>query len=259
MRCVELIRLASSSWKAEVAGSMIRTIAIEFNKPLLEVVLSCPGAEISGPAQAAASKEGSVAAQTQTINAHDTRVQDEPGDQVQQQLLADLRQSTELIDRLLVALEELEGRRQQSLVELQQVAVELAIRVAEALTMTKIARDEFSVDKLVKEAVAQLGLDGPIRVYLNPTDLAILSRRLSVNPEWLGKNPRIEFVSSSEVKRGDCLAEAGEKMISSHLELRLEQIRQDLLDGLEHAQVERRRSVASDRLLGRFPDRRQTA
>ncbi|HID22098.1 MAG TPA: hypothetical protein EYP14_06820 [Planctomycetaceae bacterium] len=154
---------------------------------------------------------------------------------------------------------ELEARRQRSMLELQQAAVELAVHIAEVVTHTDISRGEYAVEELVRKATEKLGLDGPVRIYLNPDDLALLNRRLNSQPDWLSERVRIELISSGEVKRGDCVAESGEALVVAELDLRLEEIRRDLLDGLEHAQVERRRAASSDRAFGRFPDRRQTA
>jgi len=242
---------------------MAKTLAIEFSRPLLKVVLVSEEEGISAPAQAAACVGGSAAAQTQLTSHSEPPYRNptggETGGPLQAEALAEQRRCAELMDRLIEALDELEARRQQSIIELQQVAVELAVRVAESLTRAAIAKDEFAVEELVKRAIEKLGLGGPVRIYLNPEDLALLSRRLSTQPDRLNRDTRIELVSSPEVERGDCIAEAGEVMVASQLELRLEELRQDLLDALEHAQVERRRASAPDRPLGRFPDRRQTA
>jgi len=245
-------------------------ILIRLSHPLISVVLTDPGSDISAPAQAvAASSIEDAATQAQILQQQQqSKPLGTPGDdnaagatdRTQERIAEqELSQARQILERIAEAIDELEARRSNSLEEMQRAAVELAVAVGEHLARAALEKDEYAVEDLVSEAIEKLGPGGPIRVHLHPDDLALLSRRLSARPEWCGNDPRVELVSDPSLDRGDCVAECGETIMASKLDLRIEELRQTLLGALPHAQIERRRTEEADKKLRRFPERRQTA
>jgi flagellar assembly protein FliH len=165
-----------------------------------------------------------------------------------------------VLDSIAAAVEEIELRRQQSLAELQQVAVELALAVASQLTFVAISREEHAVEELVGEAVRSLGLEPGIVLSLHPADLDQLNRRLAQQPAPAWKSADLAFRGDASVARGGCRIESpGGRMLVSDLSTRLSEIRRHWMEELDDAQTERRGSSGEGKALRRFPDRRETA
>ncbi|SFI26057.1 FliH/SctL family protein [Planctomicrobium piriforme] len=164
-----------------------------------------------------------------------------------------------LLEQISAQLVEVEQRRQQSLFELQHVAIELSIAVASQLVHEALSREQFAVEELVRHAVDKMGLGSPVSVTLNPTDLTLLQKRLAKQPaSWSGS--QIELRGEATVARGGCRAESPDgRMLVSDITSRLSEIRRHWMEELDDAQVERRRAAGEGPALRRFPDRRETA
>ena len=157
------------------------------------------------------------------------------------------------------AIQELELRRQNSLQELQQVAIELAIEIAAALVHDKVQRDEFPVEKQVEAIVNELGSQAAVTLKMHPDDLSLLNRRLDGREAPWNDKTDLTLVADASLARGECRAEAGDFGMMANLEQQLTEIRKQLLENMNDAQDERRQSQANDRGMRRFPDRRETA
>ena len=153
---------------------------------------------------------------------------------------------------------EAEQMRRQSLEEFQQLAVELAVTIAGELVFRAIEADQFDVGGLVAAAVERLGLDAPLTVALHPRDIELLdAAALDEPPVW--RTGTLTLRPDPALPRGHCRASNGATVLLSEFAPRLEEIRDSLLEGLDDAQIERRRSAGIGSALKRFPDRRETA
>lgn len=164
-----------------------------------------------------------------------------------------------LLESIHEAVEEFEARRKQSLEELQLLAVELAVAAASNLVAQAIDRDEYGVEQLVQEAIGRLGMEQPITISLHPEDIQLLDRRTAgESVAW--REGRITLRPDAGIQRGDCRAETGDgRILIAEMSARLAEMRRHWLEGLDDAQIERRRPAGSDRGLQRFPNRRETA
>lgn len=173
------------------------------------------------------------------------------------------QQEREAIEQVLARLTDVartfEAQQRHRLGEMQQAAVELAIAVAGRLLHDKIEAGDFPVETLVREVVERLGPRQPVSVFLHPDDIALLQQRLGEKQALFPEATVVRLVPDAALKRGDCRAEAGEVSVLSHLEVQLNDLRQQLLGSLIDAEIERRKALPGDRNLRRFPDRRQTA
>ncbi len=174
-----------------------------------------------------------------------------------------LKRDRETLERLLESISEsvddLEKRRQTSLTELQQAAVEIAIAVASRLVFQKILAEDFAVEELVAGIVGRLNTQSPVIVHLHPDDLAKLERHLAGRATPWPNPERLRLIADRTIAQGNCRAESDSHAVMSKIELQLSEIRQHLLENMEDAQVERRRALSADQGLRRFPDRRETA
>lgn len=164
-----------------------------------------------------------------------------------------------LLKSIADALAESELRRSQSLGEMQQVAIELAIAAASQLVHHAIERGDFGIEQLVREAVTRTGLDSAPVMFLHPLDLDLLRQRLAGGPApW--PEGKVEFKADAAVSRGGCRVESVDgRMLVSDISSRLSEIRRHWMEELDDAQIERRGTAGEGRGLRRFPDRRETA
>jgi flagellar biosynthesis/type III secretory pathway protein FliH len=156
------------------------------------------------------------------------------------------------------AVRDLEERRKQSLAELQEVAVDLALTAASRIVGEAIDRDVFAVDQVVADVLGRVASSGPVRVGLHPADLKLLKAKRA---ESVLETPGgvIEFFEDSALKRGCCRAVSGSRAVISDWRTHLAEIRASLHEELEHAQAERRGPEAAHQRVKRYPDRRETA
>jgi flagellar biosynthesis/type III secretory pathway protein FliH len=171
------------------------------------------------------------------------------------------RQEREAVENavagLIEAAQNLTTRQRELLGEMQQAAVELAAAIASRVTHDKLQADRFAIEELARSVVGRLESSRKVQVRMHPDDIALLSRRLGDNQ--LAAQKEIELIRDESLKRGDCVADAGDVSVASQLEEQLNGIRQQLLRNLSDAQVEDRKALPGDRELRRYPDRRQTA
>jgi flagellar assembly protein FliH len=173
------------------------------------------------------------------------------------------REEREKLDRVLGQLldtaHDLRAQQRNRLEEMQRVAVELALAVASHVVYERIAAGDYAVEELVRRAVTRLEPGAAVTVALHPDDLALLERRLADGPLYALDTDELRLTGDPALARGDCRAETGDVTVTTRLEEHLAEIRRDLLQALPAAEVERRKPVAEERPLRRYPDRRHTA
>ncbi|MEZ6064733.1 MAG: FliH/SctL family protein [Planctomycetaceae bacterium] len=161
-----------------------------------------------------------------------------------------------LVQSLLDAIDEHEQRRQQSLSELQVVAVELAVAAAERVIGELAEASATSLGLLVEQGLQHLDPLEPLIVSLHPLDLEQLQAELTAHhPSWRGS---IELRPARDVRRGGCRIERDDGTgIRADLTSRIAEIRTLWLENLDDTQAERRHDAAANSSLRRFPDRRE--
>lgn len=165
-------------------------------------------------------------------------------------------QTLALLQELDAKFNEIEVRRQASLDELRQAAVEIAMAAASRVVFEKMEAGDYALQERIAEVVSQLEPSAAATVRLNPDDLAMLQ---SVSATEGSLSMTLQYTADPSLPRGDCRVDSEEKSVLSAVELQLAELRAHLLDSLEHAQTERRKPAPGDRDLRRYPDRRETA
>jgi flagellar biosynthesis/type III secretory pathway protein FliH len=156
------------------------------------------------------------------------------------------------------AVQETERRRQESLDELRLVTIEMSVAIASRVVGESVQAGG-GIEELVNEAVNKFGGSGSITIALNPIDLGELNRVLDGRPPPWGEGDPPRLIADRNVARGGCEVNGTDFNYVARMELVLDEIRVGLMESLEHAQIERRRTQAPGAGLRRFPDRRETA
>ena len=176
-----------------------------------------------------------------------------------ERLLQESGQLKDLLRGIEDQLLDVEARRAQSLHELQQLAVEIAIAVSGHVLQSAIEQELYPIASLVQMAVERLESDRSIIIRIHPADLQQLQAALArSDAEW--KLPaNVKLVADTSLSRGSCLADGGDFGLLSTWDMQLADVHTSLKEGLQDAQTERRTSVAENQDMRRFPDRRETA
>jgi flagellar biosynthesis/type III secretory pathway protein FliH len=128
------------------------------------------------------------------------------------------------------AVQAFHSERRHILAEMQQALTELALAITGRLLHVKISADDFAVESLVQQVVEKLGVTEQVTVRLNPTDLALLHKRLGDRTLVVDAGSQMQFVPDQSLDRGDCVASAGDLSVSSRLRDKLAEIRALLSD-----------------------------
>jgi len=171
--------------------------------------------------------------------------------------VAALQALTEALMECSQQLDEATGIRVQNLRELQDLAVEIGIAVASRVVHEAIEAGQFNVRGLVQQAIESCGVHTAGRVWLHPADVAVLNQRLTDEPAtgWVG----IEILDDPSLARGGCRVESPDQAVRYEVSAHLAEMRRHLLEGLDDAEIERRKTPGHGQRLRRHPDRRRTA
>lgn len=152
-----------------------------------------------------------------------------------------------------------EQRRQQSLIELQKIAVELAILAAAHVVHSELERDSLGVESFVASAIARLGILEPATIRLHPADLELLNTQLGTrSAPW--NEMLMTLIADAAVSRGGVRLDTNSgRVVFSDVATRLTEIRHEWMENINDAQAESRRVPNDSQSLRRFPDRRETA
>lgn len=167
-------------------------------------------------------------------------------------------QTQELLAQVIESVQELRSLHVQSLNELQQTAVELALAAASVVTERALAENHFGVDRLVETALRELGFERPVEVRLSAEDYCLLDDLTGKTQfEVLGEG--VTVISDSSLKRGSCRTNGTRTTLTTDIQGRLDRIRKAWLENQDDTQIERRTNGADGGEVRRFPNRRETA
>jgi Flagellar assembly protein FliH len=146
---------------------------------------------------------------------------------------ADRARIVAVMDQLRVATDELRSQRSEKLDELRQLAVELALTIASRLFHREVTADDYPIEQIAREMSAQLVDEEPIRVRLNPDDLALLTRRLDGQTLLPTADPKL--VADPTLARGSVAVEGHSQLLVADPIRTIQEIRDELLRSITHA------------------------
>lgn len=167
------------------------------------------------------------------------------------------RNLTRVLENVLDDLQDARAHRQQLLDEMQHVAVELACALAAKVVRERTEHDASTILNIAKEMFGRLALARQIKLFVNPADVSALREFLQAGRHDWRDGKTIEIVADSTLSRGDCAAESDAGDLASLIDVQLMDLRHELLESLDHAEIERRQPENGDRSIRRYPDRRQ--
>jgi flagellar assembly protein FliH len=98
----------------------------------------------------------------------------------------------------------------------------LAIAVARQLIARELRSDASAVVELVRRALAEFPIDQPLRIRVNPVDLALLSTVGSDAPITTGREAA--WVADAQIAPGGCLVEGRDRIIDGRVDAALERL-----------------------------------
>lgn len=165
----------------------------------------------------------------------------------------------QLLNDIGVAVEDLQQQHRDTIAEMQQTTVELAIVAASWIVGVAIDENMFAIDDLVRSMIDQLHREQPIRIHLNSDDAALLNALKSSSETQTFSDAEVEFLPAPELARGIVRAESSRSTLVTDMEDRLADIRRIWMENLNETQTERRADDPAGRGFRRFPERRHTA
>ncbi len=96
----------------------------------------------------------------------------------------------------------------------------LAVAIAQRIIGREINADPSAVQELAERALDEVDLEGPVRVRLNPDDLAALQDTNSL-PAKHSTNSPVEWTPDTEISRGGCVVEHPRRIIDGQVETAL--------------------------------------
>lgn len=162
-----------------------------------------------------------------------------------------------ILDGIYEQMDTLESARAQNLRELQEVGIELGVLIASHIVKEKLDANELDLSELVMAAIDKLLPCDRLVIKLHPSDLGPVQHY--VEQELKEDSERFELQEDATLPRGSCFVAGNGHGLLSTLDGRLDDIRETLLQGIEHARIERRKADGLGKSLRRFPNRRQRA
>lgn len=105
---------------------------------------------------------------------------------------------------------------------------ETALTIAERVVRQKIAVDPGVIQETVREAVAQIRGNNPVRIRVHPSDVQRLDEFRKLSPEAFRDLPTT-FLADETLSPGDCVAETGLEFIDATVGKKLETLRDRLI------------------------------
>ena len=146
---------------------------------------------------------------------------------------ADRARIVAVLDQLRSATADLRTQQGEKMDELRNAAVELALTIATRLFHREVTADDYPIEQIAREMAAQLVDEEPVRVRLNPEDLALLTRRLDGQPLLPTADPKL--VADPALARGSVAVEGHAQLLVADPVRTLHEIRDELLRSLAHA------------------------
>lgn len=105
---------------------------------------------------------------------------------------------------------------------------ETALGIAERIVRQKIQADPNVVREVVREAVAQIRENHPLRIRVHPADIARLDEFKKLSPDAF-RDLQATFLSDETLQPGDCVVETGLEFIDATVSKKLETLRDRLI------------------------------
>ena len=131
----------------------------------------------------------------------------------------------DLLVSLAGQVEELRGRRRQTIDDIVGLSVELGINLAERLLCTEIAANRQRIDRIVQQGLARVPTARNVTVRAHPDDIVLLEQQLAGHEELKSCRETLTLRSDAAASRGQVNLEAGELFAAWDTSACLEELR----------------------------------
>jgi flagellar biosynthesis/type III secretory pathway protein FliH len=167
-------------------------------------------------------KTQSSRAQPETVN----KIQQQ--NQLKAELNAEKQKLLQLCSAIEQVSEDLKGFYQNSLSEGKEKIVNLAVKIAEKITKTKINAEDYNIAQIIQETVSELQTSDIMLIRLNPDDLQTLESFQKENGE-IKKLKGVKFEQDDTVNKGECRVQTLKGTFERIVDVSLERIEQAML------------------------------
>lgn len=154
--------------------------------------------------------------------------------------------------------EDMANENRRALSTLEQVAIELAIAAAGHVVFQKIQDEQFPIAEIVADFLKGFDVSTPLEVLVHPLDLRQLHAAREADNELSAQLSQLTLTGDPSLPRGSVRLSDDSSGLFFSVATQLSEIRQELMEKLYDAKIERRTIKDSDSALRRFPDRRAT-
>jgi flagellar assembly protein FliH len=98
----------------------------------------------------------------------------------------------------------------------------LAVAIARQLLARELRAEPAALADLVRRALTEFPIDQPIRIRINPSDLAVLSTVVSGPPITTGREAA--WVADAQLNPGGCVVEGRDRIIDGRVDAALERV-----------------------------------
>ncbi|MBI1808809.1 MAG: hypothetical protein HYR75_02835, partial [Gemmatimonadetes bacterium] len=100
----------------------------------------------------------------------------------------------------------------------------LAVAVARHVIDRELAADTTIVAKLVRRALSEFPIDQPVRIRINPNDLALIEAHGGLEYADTGPRHEMHWIPDHRIASGGCVVEGRERIVDGRTDTALERV-----------------------------------
>jgi flagellar biosynthesis/type III secretory pathway protein FliH len=140
-------------------------------------------------------------------------------------------------------IEELKRHHDETLPQIQEFAIRLAMRIARAVVMHDVTHHDDRIRAILDTYLRQHEPQHPVVVYVNKLEM---DRLLNSLPDSPSSDSAFQFKTDEAIAPGDCRIESLNQSVIASCDRQLEEIQLQLMENLDNARSERKNSAQID-------------
>lgn len=140
-----------------------------------------------------------------------------------------LKEIETMLHSLQQAMQEIKKQRKELCLKAEKETVSLSLAIARKILHQEPATNPEVIVNVVKKTFETIAINAPVRVRINPSELAYMRERRHLIPI----EGEITFVEDASISCGGCLVESLSGDVDARIESQLEMIEEAFLPGLE--------------------------
>jgi flagellar biosynthesis/type III secretory pathway protein FliH len=174
-------------------------------------------------------KEKALESQQKEAEAYQKGVQDGYKDGRKAGFAEGLKEIENVLHSLQQAMQEIKKLRKELCLKAEKETVSLSLAIARKILTQEPATNPRVIAGVVKKTFEAIAINAPLRIRINPSELAYLRERRDLIPI----EGDVTFVEDASISCGGCLVESLSGDVDARIESQLEMIAEAFLPGLE--------------------------